>query len=32
MLLPVVPPPAPDERLSSWLARLARFYETPVPA
>lgn len=30
--LPVVFPPEADERLSSWIARLALFYATPVPA
>tara|TARA_R110001583_G_C5660329_1_gene409575 strand:+ start:2551 stop:3570 length:1020 start_codon:yes stop_codon:yes gene_type:complete len=29
--LPVVFPPEPDERLSSWLARLATFYAMTVP-
>lgn len=29
-LLPVVPRPARDERLSSWLTRLARFYAMPI--
>lgn len=28
--LPVVFPPETDERLSSWVARLARFYATTV--
>lgn len=31
-LLPVVPRPARDERLSSWLTRLARFYAMPIDA
>ncbi|WP_323131077.1 TniQ family protein [Sinorhizobium medicae] len=30
--LPVVPRPARDERLSSWLNRLARFYAMPIDA
>ena len=31
-LLPVVPRPACDERLSSWLHRLARLYAMPIEA
>lgn len=31
-LLPVVPRPEPDERLSSWLSRLARLYGMPTEA
>lgn len=30
--LPVVPRPGPDERLSSWLGRLARLYSMPAEA
>ena len=28
--LPIVPAPAADERLSSWLARLAEFYGATI--
>lgn len=30
-LLPVVFPPEADERLSSWIARMAPFYAMTVP-